>query len=209
MMKISRAEFITSAVEPGGWPPANSPEVAFSGRSNVGKSSLINFLTGRKKLVKTSGTPGKTQLINFFRINDRYIFTDLPGYGYAGVPLAVKRKWQPMIETYLRGRESLRGVVLLVDARRGAKEMDLMLLEWLAAVNLPACIVLTKIDKLKQSERRAVSDGLVHALEKSGGLYGRWSGPIQASAVRGWGKTDLMNQIQEWLEEPPRSAPAA
>ncbi|MDA0999025.1 MAG: ribosome biogenesis GTP-binding protein YihA/YsxC [bacterium] len=208
-MKISRAEFITSAANRGGWPAPERPEVAFSGRSNVGKSSLINSLTGRKKLVKTSTTPGKTQLINFFGINDRYIFTDLPGYGYAEVPLAVKRKWRPMIEEYLRERETLRGVVLLVDARRGAKEMDLMLLEWLAAVNLPACIAVTKIDKLKQNERRAAVDDLVRTLEKSGGLYGQWSGPIQTSAVKGWGKNDLMNQIEEWLEDSPRDAPAA
>ncbi len=208
-MKIQTTEFITSAANRGGWPPAAIPEVAIAGRSNAGKSSLINALTGRKKLAKTSTTPGKTQLVNFFRINDSFLLADLPGYGYARVPLAVKRTWRPMIEEYLNGRESLRGVLVLIDARRGAKEMDLELLEWLALADLPAGLVLTKVDKLKRGERRAAADALTKTLVQGAGLYGRWSGPILTSAKEGLGRKELLAQLEEWLDEPPREPSAA
>ena len=185
------------------------PEVAFAGRSNVGKSALINFLTNRKNLAKTSATPGKTQLVNFFSVDERFNLVDLPGYGYAQVPLAERARWRPMIETYLQERETLQGVVVLIDSRRGAREMDLHLLEWLAAVNLPACLALTKADKLKQNERRSVLDALVKTMVDGGGLYGRWSGPILCSANTGLGKREILAQMAEWLDEPPRDAPAA
>ena len=117
-MHVKSAEFVTSAVKPDQYPPAKYPEMAFAGRSNVGKSSLINTLVNRKRLVKTSSTPGRTQLINFFSINEDFTFVDLPGYGYAKVPQHIRKKWGPMVETYLASRPTLLGVVLLVDIRR-------------------------------------------------------------------------------------------
>ncbi len=183
------------------------PEIAFAGRSNVGKSSLINFLTNRKSLAKTSATPGKTQLINFFDVDGNFTLVDLPGYGYARAPLAEKARWRPMVEDYLQRRETLRGVLVLVDSRRGAREMDLGLLEWLAAESLPSCLTLTKADKLKRGERRAALDALVKTV--GGGRYGRWSGPILCSAHGGQGKKEVLAQMVQWLGEPPREAPVA
>ena len=131
-MIIKSAEFVTSAVKPSQYPPELLPEMAFSGRSNVGKSSLINKLVNRRHLVKTSRTPGRTQLINFFDINEAFTFVDLPGYGYAKVPAAVQKKWGPMIETYLSGRKTLRGVVSLMDIRRQPGVEERNLADWLA-----------------------------------------------------------------------------
>jgi len=157
-MKILSAEFITSAVEPAQYPPAKYPEMAFAGRSNVGKSSLINTLVNRKRLVKTSSTPGRTQLINFFDINDLITFVDLPGYGYAKVPTAVRKKWGPMIETYLSGRDTLKGVVVILDIRRTPREEEHNLIAWLEHYAIAGILVLTKADKLskaKQNKQRA------------------------------------------------------
>ncbi|MFP4476979.1 MAG: ribosome biogenesis GTP-binding protein YihA/YsxC [Desulfatibacillaceae bacterium] len=147
-MGAKSAEFVKSATRPGQYPSPDLPEVAFAGRSNVGKSSLINSLVGRKKLVKTSSTPGRTQLINFFRINDRYSFVDLPGYGYAKVPKHVKREWAPMMEKYFRTRETLRGVVLILDVRRDPGEEEHALVDWLIEIGRPCLLVATKADKL-------------------------------------------------------------
>ncbi len=198
-MKIERAEFITSAADRRGWIPEEGPEIAIAGRSNVGKSSLINTLVRRKKLAKTSATPGKTQLINFFRIDASFVLTDLPGYGFAKVPLPVKKKWQRLVEQYLREREALRGVIVLIDARRGAMEMDLDLLAWLAEADLPACLALTKIDKLKQRERKTAADALSETLMAGGSRFGRWSGPILTSAEKGKqdGKAPEYGKVQE------------
>jgi GTP-binding protein len=135
------------------------PEIAFAGRSNVGKSSLINVLVNRKRLVKTSSTPGRTQLINFFDINGSVAFVDLPGYGYAKVPASIKKKWGPMIETYLSGREALRGVVVILDIRRTPKREEHDLLAWLGHHSIASILVLTKADKLsktKQGKQRSV-----------------------------------------------------
>lgn len=208
-MRFQRAELLKSAAARAGWPNPGPPEVAFAGRSNAGKSSLINALVGRKGLARTSTAPGKTQLLHFFGIDGRFVLVDLPGYGFAKVPLAVRGRWQPMIEEYLGARETLRGVVVLIDARRGAGEMDLQLLEWLGAVDLPACIALTKADKLKRSERRAASEAVAEALMQSGGLYGRWSGPILTSAKENLGRRELLAQLEEWIAGPPRLFPAA
>ena len=158
-MKITSAEFVTSATKPTQYPPADLPEIAFAGRSNVGKSSLINILVNRKRLVKTSSTPGRTQLVNFFVINDSFRFVDLPGYGYARVPTAIKKKWGPMIETYLSSRETLKGVVVILDIRRTPREEEQNLMAWLAYYSIAAILVLTKSDKLskiKQAKQRGI-----------------------------------------------------
>jgi GTP-binding protein len=152
-MIVNKAEFVTSAVKTTQYPPALHPEVAFAGRSNVGKSSLINTLVNRKRLVKTSNTPGRTQLINFFSVNDRLSLVDLPGYGYAKVPLAVKRQWGPMIEAYLKGRESLKAVVLILDLRRTPGTEELNFIDWLVLYRRIPILVLTKADKLSASAR--------------------------------------------------------
>lgn len=152
-MKVVSAEFIKSATRPGNYPPGELLEIAFAGRSNVGKSSLINVLVNRKSLVRTSSTPGRTQLINFFNINNQLSLVDLPGYGYAKVPLAVKKGWGPMIRTYLEVRESLSGVVIIFDIRRVPREEDIRLLDWLEEFGVPTIPVITKIDKISRSQR--------------------------------------------------------
>ena len=152
-MIIKSAEFIKSAVSPPQYPPAELPEVAFAGRSNVGKSSLINTILNRKRLVKTSSTPGRTQLINFFRINQEFSFVDLPGYGYARVPERVKKTWGPMIETYLSTREMLRGVVLIIDIRRNPGDEETLFMKWLDHFRIPCVLILTKTDKLSKSKQ--------------------------------------------------------
>lgn len=152
MMIIKSAEFIKSAVKPSDYPPSQLPEIAFAGRSNVGKSSLINTLVNRKRLVKTSSTPGRTQLINFFDINATFSFVDLPGYGYAKVPAAVQKTWGPMVETYLQSRKTLTCVVLIMDIRRTPRREEFDLLAWLEHFNIARLLVLTKTDKLKKTK---------------------------------------------------------
>ena len=128
-MHVKSTEFIKSATKPAHYPESDLPEIAFAGRSNVGKSSLINVLVNRKKLVRTSSTPGRTQLINFFDVNESFTLVDLPGYGFAKVPLDVKRQWGPMMETYLSSRANLQGVVLIMDIRRIPRDEDLQMLD--------------------------------------------------------------------------------
>ncbi|PIQ97918.1 MAG: YihA family ribosome biogenesis GTP-binding protein [Nitrospinae bacterium CG11_big_fil_rev_8_21_14_0_20_56_8] len=152
-MKIVSAEFVASAVSPNQYPGTEFPEFAFVGRSNVGKSSLINSLLNRKKLVKTSSTPGKTQTINFFRVNANLMFADLPGYGFAKVPDAVRKHWRGMIEKYLLGRNTLRAVVFIVDIRRKPSQLDLDLKDWLEGNRIPYILVITKSDKLSAGEK--------------------------------------------------------
>ncbi len=152
-MIVKHTEFIKSATKPAHYPEETLSEIAFAGRSNVGKSSLINVLVNRKNLVRTSNTPGRTQLINFFRINNSFTFVDLPGYGFAKVPLAVKKEWGPMIESYLSRRENLRGVVLILDIRRIPSDEDLQMLQWLRARGIPPIVVVTKCDKLSKNQR--------------------------------------------------------
>ena len=151
-MQIKSAEFVKSATQLAEYPAAQLPEIAFAGRSNVGKSSLINTLVNRKRLVKTSSTPGRTQLINFFDINGQVVFVDLPGYGYAKVPASVRKKWGPMIETYLSGRQTLKAVVVIMDIRRTPLQEELNLLGWLSHYAITAIVVLTKADKLSKGK---------------------------------------------------------
>jgi len=152
MMKITSAEFIKSAVWLPQYPPAIMPEIAFIGRSNVGKSSLMNALVGRKQLAKTSQTPGRTQLVNFFTVNDSISFVDLPGYGFAKVSRSVKKDWGDMIETYLRERKNLAMVVFILDIRRDPSNDDLSLRDWLEYYRIPFTAVLTKSDKLSNNQ---------------------------------------------------------
>jgi len=163
-MIIKSAEFVTSAVKTTQYPSEALPEIAFAGRSNVGKSSLINTLVNRKHLVKTSSTPGRTQLINFFDINKNLTFVDLPGYGYAKVPVAVRKKWGPMIETYLSTRQTLKGVVIIMDIRRLPREEEQNLILWLAHYSIASILVLTKTDKLSKTKLIKQQAAIVQAL---------------------------------------------
>ena len=142
------AEFLTSASRLSQCPPDTGREVAFAGRSNAGKSSAINRLTGNKKLARTSKTPGRTQLINFFTLAEECYLVDLPGYGYAKVPPEVKLKWQRELERYLQDRQSLRGLVLLMDVRHPLQEFDRLMLNWAHASHMPVHLLLTKADKI-------------------------------------------------------------
>ena len=149
-VNFREACFIQSASEIENAPPDQGWEVAFAGRSNSGKSSAINALTGNRKLARTSRTPGRTQLINFFALSDSQRLVDLPGYGFAKVPLAVKKKWNQQLERYLQYRESLRGLVMLMDIRHPLSDPDKQMLGWAVAASMPVHILLTKADKLKR-----------------------------------------------------------
>ncbi|MBL0343375.1 MAG: YihA family ribosome biogenesis GTP-binding protein [Bacteroidetes bacterium] len=151
-MIIRTADFLTSSADYRNCPAADKPEFAFIGRSNVGKSSLINMLTMRKGLAKTSGSPGKTQLINHFIIDEIWYLVDLPGYGFAKVPLSIREKWEKMIRDYLLRRENLLSTVVLIDARLEPQQIDLDFLTWLGEHNIPFSIVFTKADKLTRNE---------------------------------------------------------
>jgi len=153
-MRITSAEFMVSATRPDNYPPPDLPEIAFAGRSNVGKSTLINVLVNRRHLVKTSSTPGRTQLLNFFNINDRMVFVDLPGYGYAKVPERVKKDWGKMIETYLSDRPTLKAVVLILDIRRKAQVEEIDFINWLIERRVPVILILTKSDKLSKTQQK-------------------------------------------------------
>jgi GTP-binding protein len=161
---IKTTEFIKSAAKPAHYPPATLPEIAFAGRSNVGKSSLINVLVNRKNLVRTSSTPGRTQLINFFDVNGRFILVDLPGYGYAKVPLSVKREWGPMMESYLSSRPTLAGVVLILDIRREPSLEDRQMLDWLRAFAIPPILVATKCDKVSKNDKMRLAAQIARTL---------------------------------------------
>jgi GTP-binding protein len=153
MKTVRSVYFIKSAVTPEQYPHHHLPEIAFIGRSNVGKSSLLNTLVNKKNLAYISNTPGRTQIINFFNIDDKLCFVDLPGYGYAKVPQAIKDQWQPMIESYLAQSENLRSVILLVDSRHTPTKHDLVMRDWLIAYHIPMIVVATKIDKIPKTKR--------------------------------------------------------
>lgn len=189
-MKVLSAEFVKSATKPSEYPPGNLPEVAIAGKSNVGKSSLINTLVNRKNLAKTSSQPGRTQTLNFFRVNGDLSLVDLPGYGFAKAPLEVRKAWKPMVETYLQTREAIRLVILILDSRRGLSPDDSTLLDWLEYHEIPALIVLTKADKLSQFERARQRKGLtaVPLLEDMPMVF--------FSAMTGEGREELWKWIQ-------------
>jgi GTP-binding protein len=193
-MKILSAEFVISAVGSKQFPKDDKPHIAIAGRSNVGKSSLINALLRRKNLVKTSATPGKTQMINFFIINKQFYFVDLPGYGYARVPRPVADAWAPMIEGYIKDAHGLRAVVVLLDARREPDARDVRLVEWLRQYDIPAIYAMTKTDKLNRQEagqaQRTIQSRL--GIEET---------PVLTSAKNGQGINELWGEIRKRLAE--------
>lgn len=193
-MKILSAEFVLSAKEQRHYPPDGVPEVAFAGRSNVGKSSLINALLNRKRLARTSVTPGRTQDINFFRVNDKFYLVDLPGYGYARVPEAVRKQWRPMVETYLQERKSLRLVVVILDVRRDPSDEDIQLMGWLVFYAINYMVVLTKADKLSSNElavrKRIIGDILKSSLNPAVFTF---------SAKTRAGKEAILREIEKFL----------
>ena len=193
-MKITSAEFVTSATKPSQYPSALLPEIAFAGRSNVGKSSLINTLVNRKRLVKTSSTPGRTRLINFFDINQQIGFVDLPGYGYAKVPESVKKTWGPMIETYLSTRKALKGVIVILDIRRTPRQEEFDLLSWLQHYSIPGILVLTKTDKLSKSKQAQKLNLIGQVLERDKNDF------ILFSAKSRRGRDALWNAISSLVD---------
>lgn len=192
-MKVRTTHFIKAAESAKDYPSGGLKEVAFAGRSNVGKSSAINTLLGRRNLVRTSKTPGRTQRLNFFLVNECLIFVDLPGYGFAAVPLEVKRTWAPMVELYMTGREELVGVVVIVDARRPATESDLNLMLFLRDRGIPFVVAATKADKLSGGQARAQARSIEAQI-----------GPeipvVAFSSLTGQGKNELWKEIKKLIE---------
>ncbi len=192
-MKIQSVQFILSAARKSQFPRDGLPEIAFAGRSNVGKSSLLNRLVGRR-IAKTSGTPGKTRLINFFLINERFYFVDLPGYGYAKVSKTMQQSWQRLIESYIAGRKTLNAVVVIIDARRDViPPADLQMIEYVSSVGVSVIPVFTKADKLNRSEQAG--------LKRSGfGQLPPGLEPILLSSVTGEGIQTLQRTLSQHLE---------
>ena len=190
-----QARFLTSAARLHDLPADRGREVAFAGRSNAGKSSAINALTGRRDLARTSRTPGRTRLINFFSLDDGRRLVDLPGYGYAKVPRAMSREWGILVGAYLESRESLAGVVVLMDIRHPLTELDESLLDWCLAADVPVLAVLTKADKLARGRRAAALS------EVKGRLSGRGerAGSIAFSATKRIGLGELADHLGRWL----------
>jgi GTP-binding protein len=194
---IRHLEFIGPMATRDGWrPPSELPEIAFAGRSNVGKSSLLNRLMKRKAFARVSVTPGRTREINFFRVNNAFVLADLPGYGYARISKARKAEWRPLIEGYLANSPQLRGVVQLLDARHDPTEDDRQMLDFLAEVGVPTIIAITKVDKLGSSEVRQRIEDVTGAL----GLDPEQVVPF--SARTGAGRDELASALMELLALP-------
>lgn len=190
---IKKIEFITSAVNQKGYPPPGPLEIAFAGRSNVGKSSLLNTLVGRKKLARVSSRPGRTQQINFFDLNEGELgLVDLPGYGFAKVPLKVKAGWRKMVEDYLVERPTLGGVVVILDIRREPTGDDLMLLDFLASYDIPTIIAVTKADKLSGNKRRARLDKLRPVLSEYDPDFIPFSAPKRMGQEKLWDRLEKL-----------------
>jgi GTP-binding protein len=191
-MEVKEALFVTSNSDVKKCPPPKKPEYAFIGRSNVGKSSLINRMTNKKSLAKTSGKPGKTRLINHFIINNEWYLVDLPGYGYAEVPKAERLKWEKMIRQYILQRENLQCLFVLIDSRHEAQEIDLNFMEWLGSSQIPFSIVFTKTDKLKPSE---LEENLNKYKEKLLQTWEELPPVFITSAETGEGTTEILDYI--------------
>jgi GTP-binding protein len=198
---IRNVEFIGGMAEKHGWRPDSTlPEVAFAGRSNVGKSSLLNSLIRRKSFARVSRTPGRTREINFFRINNGFVLVDLPGYGYARISKEQKAAWKPLIESYLRRTSSLRGIVLLLDIRREPSDDDRAMLDFLAEMEVPTLIALTKTDKLSKSAARQ------RAAEIARDLALESEQVIPFSSHSGEGRVELLEAISDLLDAAPQDA---
>lgn len=191
-----RACFLTSAAKVSQCPDDSGWEVAFAGRSNAGKSSAINSLTGNRKLAKTSRTPGRTQLINFFELNEHQRLVDLPGYGYAKVPQRVKQDWTRQMESYLQRRQSLRGLILLMDVRHPLQPVDQQILDWSAAALMPVHILLTKADKLGRGPARQALLDLRRALAGHEAVSAQLF-----SALKHEGHEELVGVLNAWLTD--------
>jgi len=195
-MKV-HARFVTSASKPAEFPPGTLPELAIVGRSNVGKSSLINALVGQNGLARTSRTPGRTRLANWFEVDGSFQLVDLPGYGYAAVDKDMRESWRPLIETYLEKRDVLSGVVLLVDIRRGAEDEELDFVPWLAQKAIPIVVALTKADKLAKNKRMLEIGKVKRALALK-------RDPVAVSAQTGDGIDVLWRAIRKQLLDAKR-----
>lgn len=192
-MHIKKASFITSIKNPSDYTDFSLPEIAVCGRSNVGKSSLINTMTGNNKLARTSTTPGKTRLVNFFSVNEQFILVDLPGYGYASVSKSEKSSWAEMVEGYLEKTRNLKALLVLIDIRREPSEDDLSLLNWAAYYGFHVIIVATKADQIPKSRRPQLLDGIKNKL---GGI----DYPLFAvSSLKKFGQQELLDEIEKVL----------
>ncbi len=199
-MNFNQASYTISAKSLKDCPDDSAAEVAFAGRSNAGKSSAINAITGQSRLARISKTPGRTQSINYFRIEDGRYLVDLPGYGFAKVPLEVKQQWQYELERYLRQRRVLVGLILLSDIRHPLKDFDRMMIDWAQQSELPLLLLLTKADKLK---RGAVNN----ALTQVQGQYADGGLTVQPfSALRSSGVEQVRSVLSQWLQAPPELA---
>ena len=185
-------DFLKGVVAMSGLPPDDRLEICFAGRSNVGKSTLINAVTGRKALARTSNTPGRTQEINFFNISDSHYLVDLPGYGYANAPLPIVEKWQRLLKQYLSGRQSLRRAFVLIDCRHGVKAVDEQILALLDSSAVTFQVILTKADKVKESERKEIISQVRKALGKHPAAFPEL---ILTSSEKGWGIETLRSVI--------------
>lgn len=195
MLNFQAAEFLTSAARLSQCPPDEGAEVAFAGRSNAGKSTCINAVTRQGKLARTSKTPGRTQLMNFFRLSDSQRLVDLPGYGFAQVPLEVKREWQKHLEDYLRNRACLKGLVLLMDVRHPLQEFDRNMLAWSLQAQLPLHVVLTKADKLNRGPAQKILLSVQQELLSINSAI-----TVQLfSAPHKQGLEELHSQLNQWL----------
>ncbi|MEE0741198.1 MAG: ribosome biogenesis GTP-binding protein YihA/YsxC [Emergencia sp.] len=195
-MRITKSDLDTVAVKPSQYPPDTMAEIAFAGRSNVGKSSLLNLLTGRKKLARVSGSPGKTRTINFYLINDAFRIVDLPGYGYAKVSKSVTENWGDMMETYFQKRDGLRKVIQLVDIRHKPTAQDVQMYQYLKHYGLDGIVVATKADKVSRNEMQKSISVIRKTLELS-----PQDKIIPVSALKRTGYEELLLEIEQILEE--------